>query len=88
MGFPNIFNRQASGFDANTLVSITDSGQHCLDQDQVKEINRYEILSSLEQHSPRSLSDLAKDTHLRITVVKNEITKMAAQKLVKASLGE
>ena len=87
MGLKDIFNR-SSGFDANTMVSITDSGQHAIDQDQVRELNKYSILAALEQHSPRSLSELSRETKLRIQVVKNEVTKMSTQKLVKASLGD
>ena len=84
----NIFGGNGSAFEANTMVSITDTGQHILDQDQVTNINHYAILAALEQHSPRSLSDLSKETKLRIQLVKKEITKLSQQKMVKASLGE
>lgn len=72
-----------SEFDTHTMVMITESGKEALEQDLVTPIRQYSILSSLDQHSPRSLSDLAKESQLPIGVVKNEVIKLKRQKMIK-----
>ncbi len=86
MGLPNIklnpFSRD-SGFDAETMVSLTEEGHNALASDTVKNMKAFSILQTLDEHSPRSLSDLAKESRMNIFVTKNEVKKLKRQGMVK-----
>lgn len=73
-----------SEFDAHTMIVITETGNNALDQDVITDPNDYDILSLLSQHSPRSLSDLTKESQKKsMGLIKNRILKLQSQKMVK-----
>jgi hypothetical protein len=86
MGIP-FFGNKTSEFDSATMISITEGGKAALNSEVVKNINQYAILSSLDQHSPRSLSDLSKEAQQNINQTKREIMTLKRQKMV-ATVGD
>lgn len=76
----NPFRKQS--VDANTMVSLTEEGKRALDQDMIKDIRAYAVISELDQHSPQSLSTLSKSAKANIYTIKSEVTRLKRQGMV------
>lgn len=69
--------------DANAMISITEEGKQAIDSDMVSNMRHYAILAELDQHSPQSLSSLAKSAKANIYVMKKEVDMLQKQGMVR-----
>lgn len=79
----NLFHKKAP-FDAQTMVSITELGKNEIDGDMIKG-DSWTILATLDQHSPRSISNLARECRKDIHKTSRIIMQLRGQQFVRVS---
>jgi DNA-binding MarR family transcriptional regulator len=71
-------------FDAATMVSITELGKNEIDGDMIKG-HSWQILAALDQHSPRSVSNLARDSRVDIHKTSKTVQMLRNQRFVRVN---
>lgn len=68
--------------DASIMVKLTEDGKKAIDSDSVKDMKQYAVVAALDQHSPQSMSSLAKETRLNIFLAKKTVERLQKQGMV------
>lgn len=73
----DIFKKKPA-YDAHTQVSITQSGQDEVDGDYIKG-GEFIVLASLSQHSPKTVTNLARDVRMDTRQVSKIVQQLRAK---------
>lgn len=71
-------------FDANTQVSITEQGKAEIDGDMVRGAS-WQVLATLDQHSPRTVSNIARETRQDLHRTSKTVQMLRQQQLVRVN---
>jgi hypothetical protein len=83
VAIPNPFKKK-SPFDASTMVSITELGKNEIDGDMIRG-HSWQILASLDQHSPRSISNIAREARIDVHKTSKEVQRLRVQRFVRVN---
>ena len=67
---------------ADSMCALTEDGKRAVDK-QMVEGKSWPILMTLDEHSPRSISDLSRECRIDIHQMKRQVDKLERQRMVR-----
>jgi len=77
-----MWGRRDDKVTASSMLSITEDGKNAIQQDSVQDNVAREVLSKLEEHSPKQMVDIANETGIDTDEIKGRVEIMARHGLV------
>jgi len=74
--------KKSSNLDADAQIALTEEGKRAVDRMMVQG-KGYTIVASLDEHSPRSMSNLCRENRMDIHATQHEVNKLRRQGLVR-----
>jgi DNA-binding MarR family transcriptional regulator len=87
MGFLNVVKKLRNpsedvSLTGDTMVALTDDGKRMFDQMMIKG-KAHKVLAILDEHSPRSISDISRECEMNYHRIKGEVDKLRRQNMVR-----
>jgi len=67
---------------SETMVALTEDGKRAVDK-QIADAKAWPVLMALDEHSPRSVSDLSRECRIDIHQMKRLVSKLERQRMVR-----
>jgi len=67
---------------ADSMVALQEDGKRAVDK-QISDAKAWPVLVSLDEHSPRSVSDLSRECRIDIHQMKRLVQKLERQRMVR-----